>query len=231
MSHLLATPRGITLAGVILAKRNSNGSFAIKGHQKYIHAQLQAAYGKAVTPQAMRYVVRGCELLAKVSDKELEEAAYPFHPNPHAKTTSGNDFSDLTKGLMMFALTGLNDMENIAQGKARLLKIQASIHHDSLLKSYGLPSTRNWVEGEEITGPNQPALATGTAIATFDEDGNYPQGNVPKHAAIFVSYTDNGIIVYDQWAGQPPHIRTITFDNAKLPQNNAYSYSVIMTKK
>jgi surface antigen len=140
MSHLLATPHGIMLAGVILAKRNADGSFAVKGNEKSIHAQLQAAYGRAVHPQAMRYINRGCELLAKVSDKELEQAAYPFHPNPHAKTTSGNDFSDLTKGLMMFALTGLNDMENIAQGKARLLKIQASIHHDSLLKSYGLPT-------------------------------------------------------------------------------------------
>jgi hypothetical protein len=66
--------------------------------------------------------------------------AYPFYPNPHARATSDNEFSDLTKGLMMFALTGLNDMEDVAEGKARLLKMQSALQPDALLKAYGLPT-------------------------------------------------------------------------------------------
>jgi hypothetical protein len=67
----------------------SYGRFDIAGREKDIHAQLQAAYGKTVTPYAMRYIARGCELLANVSDEELRQSAYPFRPNPYAKTTSG----------------------------------------------------------------------------------------------------------------------------------------------
>jgi hypothetical protein len=71
-AYLSPTPEGLALAGVILAKRHPDGAFDIQGREKDIHAQLQAAYGKTVTPYAMRYIARGCELLANVSDEELE---------------------------------------------------------------------------------------------------------------------------------------------------------------
>lgn len=136
--HLFPTSEGISLAGVIIAKRNADGSLNMS--EQILHAQLQAAYGKMVTPQALRYVTRGCELLGSVLAAELEHLAYPFSPNPYIRLTTGDNYSDLAKALMMFALSGLNDIEDVETGKQLLLKMQHAPDQDALLKSYGLPT-------------------------------------------------------------------------------------------
>lgn len=69
------------------------------------------------------------------------------------------------------------------------------------------PHTSLWREGERVRGA---AIERGTAIATF-VNGEYlslPHGN---HAAIYVGQNDSGLIVWDQWVGQPVHQRTIRF--------------------
>src|SRR5712692_3466851 len=71
-----------------------------------------------------------------------------------------------------------------------------------------VPTTIHWKMGRKIAGDH--AIGSGTAIATFDPGGTY--GNHidgRSHAAIYVTQNTVGIVVYDQWAGQPVHKRTI----------------------
>ncbi len=66
----------------------------------------------------------------------------------------------------------------------------------------GAPVTTKWVPGVKVKDND---VASGTAIATF-KDGKYPSQK-GYHAAIFVSKDDKGIVVWDQWKGQPVHKR------------------------
>ncbi|MEI2454442.1 BPSL0067 family protein [Lysobacter firmicutimachus] len=63
---------------------------------------------------------------------------------------------------------------------------------------YQAPHTTAWRAGRRLV-PGLP-LVPGTAIATFDANGRFPQNGI-AHAAIFVRYTRNGdgIVVVDQW--------------------------------
>lgn len=95
-----------------------------------------------------------------------------------------------------------------------------------------LPQSTKWEEGDKIAGSGNPPLKPGTAIATFDADGKYHgERSTGQHAAIFLEYsTENekpGMMVLDQWRGQPPRVRFIPFDDGKKRQNNAGAYSVI----
>jgi hypothetical protein len=74
---------------------------------------LQAAYGRTVPPRALNYLRRGCEVLQGASDEELLNAAYPFFPSPCAKVHAVSDVPVVAKGLMLFALAGLNDMNDV----------------------------------------------------------------------------------------------------------------------
>lgn len=75
------------------------------------------------------------------------------------------------------------------------------------------PRTNAWKRGALARG--NPAIATGTAIATFDPDGAYGNHTDERsHAAIYISQNAQGLVVYDQWLGQPVHQRTIFFRDA-----------------
>jgi hypothetical protein len=89
------------------------------------------------------------------------------------------------------------------------------------------PVTSKWAEGVKVKGGDIP---TGSAIATF-QGGKYQNDTGGKsHAAIYVSQDDTGLLVWDQWKGQPVHQRTITFANgAKPPKNDGDAFSVIET--
>jgi hypothetical protein len=52
--------------------------------------------------------------------------------------------------------------------------------------------TSNWKKGAKVKG--NTTIVEGTAIATFNETGQYY-----GHAAIYVSQDEKGITVYDQW--------------------------------
>ena len=57
-------------------------------------------------------------------------------------------------------------------------------------------------------------IPAGTAIATFDPSGTYGNHTDGRsHGAIYVSQNADGVLVYDQWTGQPVHQRTIHFRN------------------
>jgi hypothetical protein len=59
-----------------------------------------------------------------------------------------------------------------------------------------LPQTSKWEKGAAVKDNEE--IVEGTVIATFDEDGNYF-----GHAAIYVSQSLTGILVYDQYITPP----------------------------
>lgn len=91
----------------------------------------------------------------------------------------------------------------------------------------GAPRTSLWKEGEKVKGAQ---IDKGTAIATFIE-GVYPSLDTGNHAAIYVEQNADGLVVWDQWTGQPVHKRTIYFrgGTGKL-SNDGDAFSVIETQ-
>lgn len=72
------------------------------------------------------------------------------------------------------------------------------------------PLTASWKQGRLVKGDT--TVAQGTAIATFDPTGAYGNHTDGRsHAAIYVSQNAQGLVVYDQWTGQPVHQRTVWF--------------------
>jgi hypothetical protein len=45
-------------------------------------------------------------------------------------------------------------------------------------------------------------ISKGTAIATFNAKGSYPNHATGNHAAIYAGQDETGIWVYDQWISQ-----------------------------
>ena len=61
------------------------------------------------------------------------------------------------------------------------------------------------------------AIAKGTAIATFENDGTYKSHATGNHAAVYMEQTSDGLIVWDQykagqaWKAKPASVRTLPF--------------------
>jgi hypothetical protein len=91
----------------------------------------------------------------------------------------------------------------------------------------GAPHTALWRRGERA---RDSVLPVGTAIATFDADGRYRNAtDGTSHAALFLWQTPDGLVVLDQWLGQPVHQRTIRFKGGKgLPVDDGDQYHVVV---
>jgi hypothetical protein len=91
------------------------------------------------------------------------------------------------------------------------------------------PPTSQWVEGRRVWSAGW--LASGTAIATFDDDGRYANAtDGTSHAAIFLERADEagGIAVYDQWKLHPVQRRVIRARGGKgTPADDADAYSIV----
>jgi len=179
--HLFPTPDGIMLAGVILAKRNKDGTFAIEGHEKHIHAMIQTAHGKPFHPNIIDSIKRGCKWFAKLSNEELRNAAYPFFPTPHVESHSVHDIPTIAKGLMELSLTGCNDMREVEEGKARMMKVQRALQPDALLKSFGLPTwdelMKDTTDDEEDDGEDGEDDGSDGSSDSSDDSGDSGGGN------------------------------------------------------
>lgn len=81
------------------------------------------------------------------------------------------------------------------------------------------PPSGGWTRGAHVM--DSAHLARGTAIATF-VDGHYS-----GHAAIFLHHAADGIVVFDQWNGQRPHVRTIYSSGRHSFVDSAASYHVV----
>ncbi|UXY09462.1 BPSL0067 family protein [Kosakonia sp. ML.JS2a] len=67
-------------------------------------------------------------------------------------------------------------------------------------KAANMPRTANWKRGALVKGNMN--IAPGTAIATFDDNGQYGNHTDGRsHAAIYMGQDDTGIEVLDQWVG------------------------------
>jgi len=87
-----------------------------------------------------------------------------------------------------------------------------------------IPLTRYWRQGARVKGTD---LAPGSIIATF-KNGQYPN-KTGYHSAVYISQTDQGIWVWDQWRGQPVHKRLIRFKNGRgAASNDGDAYSVVV---
>ena len=63
------------------------------------------------------------------------------------------------------------------------------------------PSTTAWKVGKNVLEASPGTIPRGTAIATF-VNGQYPNDDLGKHAAIYLSHDKNEIQVLDQWNSQ-----------------------------
>ena len=90
----------------------------------------------------------------------------------------------------------------------------------------GLPHTSKWRRGVLVHGSG---CASGTAIATFDDDGSYGNHTDGRsHAALLLVDDESGLSVVDQWVGQPVHERVIRFqDGGGKAVNDGDRYFVI----
>jgi hypothetical protein len=100
---------------------------------------------------------------------------------------------------------------------------------DFVKAAAGVPRTAAWREGAEVR--DNPQIAPGTAIATFESHGSYTS-EAGNHAAIYLSQDDRGIWVYDQWRGQPVQKRLIRFEGGSgaksgIKSNDGRRFAVI----
>ncbi len=94
----------------------------------------------------------------------------------------------------------------------------------------GATKTTTWTKGINVMESKIGDIAKGTVIATFDSNGKYPTEFGKRHAAVYLSHSDNGIKVYDQWNGQGMvKERTIHSDLKLLRKyvNRAENYFVV----
>lgn len=82
-------------------------------------------------------------------------------------------------------------------------------------KCSGAPLTKYWRPSLAVKGN---AIPPGSIIATF-RNGRYPN-RTGYHAAIYISQTDKGIWVWDQWVGKPVHKRLIRFKGGRGSASN-----------
>lgn len=89
----------------------------------------------------------------------------------------------------------------------------------------GAPSSKMWKRGRLVR--DAIGLSEGTAIATFDANGQYAAVRGRKHAAIYVGRDNIAITAVDQWVGQVVHERAIKFDNPGNVSNDGDAFYVI----
>jgi hypothetical protein len=94
----------------------------------------------------------------------------------------------------------------------------------------GAPQTGMWKRGLKVAGAKVGSIPRGTAIATFDDKGNYPNDGLGQHAAIYLRHDKGAIWVLDQWNDQGEvKERSIWFNRPKGTKrsNDGHTFYVI----
>jgi hypothetical protein len=99
----------------------------------------------------------------------------------------------------------------------------------------GAPKVKFWRRGPLVKG--NARIPEGTAIATFDDKGRYPNKSHGNHAAIYLGQDAKGIRVLDQWLGKDvakwSFERTLAFgtlDEHSISNNGNY-FSVVVSER
>ncbi|MDB5823447.1 MAG: hypothetical protein JWR21_2151 [Herminiimonas sp.] len=83
------------------------------------------------------------------------------------------------------------------------------------------PHTTLWSMGAYVLDAPLGSIPRGTAIATFDSKGKYPDDGKGRHAAIYLSHTASSICVLDQWKSQGRvRARTIRSKTVNHPRSD-----------
>lgn len=167
----------------------------------------------------------------KVNSKAVGYAALTGTPAPCSRDSpaevAGNSASGATgatpgaNGSYKASVDALGNAKGTSVGTGQCV---------ALVQSYaGAPLTKDWAQGDQVKG--NTSLASGTAIATFNSNGNYANNtDGTSHAAIYIGQDSTGIIVVDQWKGSAAAQRHISFNDAKSPSNNGNAFHVISNK-
>ncbi len=120
-------------------------------------------------------------------------------------------------------------MPHIAQGHERHYGrfVGDNQHCVALVRECaGLPHTSRWRRGELVRGSG---CAAGVVIATFDPDGRYGNHTDQRsHAAVLLAENDDGLLVCDQWVGQPCQQRVIRYRGGSgKPANDGDAYHIV----
>jgi hypothetical protein len=94
----------------------------------------------------------------------------------------------------------------------------------------GLTRSGLWRRGVPVRGAG---CEKGTPIATFTPTGSYgSRTDGSSHCAILVAEQPTGLLVWDQWLGQPVHQRLIRFKSGAGPAcDDADRYHVIEVRE
>ena len=88
-------------------------------------------------------------------------------------------------------------------------------------------------KGINIMGSKLGDIPAFTVIATFDAKGNYPLESGKRHTAVYISHSEDGIRVYDQWNGQGKVKSRVIYADRKFLRryvNRAENYFVVETE-
>ena len=82
----------------------------------------------------------------------------------------------------------------------------------------GAPASSTWTKGKVVKTSD---VAKHTAIATFDDQGNYPNNPTGQHAAIFIS-KEGRMTAFEvqSWINQKLSMRRISFSRTALCHNS-----------
>jgi hypothetical protein len=122
----------------------------------------------------------------------------------------------------MWVLSGFEKLKGKVIGSGQCPGIVQTFGH--------LPLTKYWFEGPKVKGVD--VIPYGTAIATFI-DGKYKSLQHGNHVAIYIDQDPvKGVLVFDQWTGQPAHYRYLKWgDGFTDRSNDGAAMSIILTPK
>ena len=73
----------------------------------------------------------------------------------------------------------------------------------------GVPHSSKLRRGANV---REAKLATGTVVGTFNDAGRYANAtDGSSHVAVLIRQDPEGLVVIDQWVGQPVHERVVRF--------------------
>jgi len=141
---------------------------------------------------------------------------------------------------MAFFATRINEFEKIygAQGEKRI-SVGDNGECVDLVKKEVAPLQNvsahdSWKRGKRVKG--NPHIVRGTAIALFDDNGDYVSLHGKAHAAIYWSQDEKGITVYHQYRWKkerlrrPVHRAKLIFGDTN-PEMNGDNYYIVELKK